>query len=76
MRLIDGQSDQFPAVLDRAEQGEEVGELETLGRHVEKAVAAGFGAQRSQNTAVFGGRLRAGEIGAGNVALAKLADWG
>lgn len=75
MRFIDGQSDEFPAALDRAEEREEVGELETLGRDVEKAVAAGFGAERSQNAAILGGRLGAGEIGAGNVAFAEFADW-
>lgn len=74
MRFIDGQSDEFSAVLDGSEEREEVGELEALGRDVEKAVAAGFGAERSQDAAILGGGLGAGEIGAGNVAFAEFAD--
>ena len=74
MRFIDGQSDEFSAVLDGSEEREEVGEREALGRDVEKAVAAGFGAERSQDAAILGGGLGAGEIGAGNVAFAEFAD--
>ena len=74
MRFIDGQSDEFSAVLDGSEEREEVGELEALGRDVEKAVAAGFGAERSQDAAILGGGLGAGEIGAGNVAFAEFAE--
>lgn len=75
MRFIDGQRDELAAIFDGAEEREEVGELQTLGSYVEKTVDAGFGAERSQNAAIFRGGLSTGEIGTGNVALAELTNW-